>query len=189
MCNRLKKFKIVLKKQCVLILFGSIIAENIYTFFGSRNSKFCISNYPLPAGKKFPLVPNGRLWPERAKQNCRMSHSHSSLWANANLVSARRVSKLQSNNNYRYFTSTGRFVEMRLRLRLRASHHQLDLVVQDDLHSFLQVLQILLTRLPSSTLFQRIRVGVDDVNSCFLCRFFRMIYMTSSSMNPRELSS
>ncbi|KAK9941509.1 hypothetical protein M0R45_007214 [Rubus argutus] len=69
-----------------------------------------------------------------------MSHSHTSLWANANLVSARRVSNLQSNNKNTYFSSTGRFVEMRLRSRLRASHHQLDLVVQDDLHSFLQIL-------------------------------------------------
>lgn len=90
------------------------------------------------------------------KEQSRMSHSHGSLWANANLVSARRVSKLQSNNN-RYFPSTDhRFVEMRLRLRsrLRASHNQVDLVVQDDLHSFLQVLQILLTCFPSSLSFR-----------------------------------
>ncbi|KAK9941502.1 hypothetical protein M0R45_007207 [Rubus argutus] len=67
-----------------------------------------------------------------------MSHSHTSLWANANLVSARRVSNLQSNNKNHIFLFHWPLRGNEIESRLRGIHHQLDLVVQDDLHSFLQ---------------------------------------------------
>ncbi|XP_062019058.1 uncharacterized protein ycf45 isoform X2 [Rosa rugosa] len=67
-----------------------------------------------------------------------MSHSHTSLWANANLVRATsRVSQFKNYNNV-HVTSTA--WHCRCFVAHHHHHRPLDLVVQDDLHSFLQIL-------------------------------------------------